>query len=121
MTERKLIQGEFYGTAVGAPPDGWTPGHATLTLKSPDDRVAIEAWRSGAFAIHEVRFGWHLTHVPTGLRIWTFDTPELAAECAQRIRSFADFDAIKEKMPKGSDLYPRVRAVIDEIEQRDMA
>jgi hypothetical protein len=117
--ERALVRG-FFTTAKGEPPQGWERGFVTLTLRDPEGQLPIEAWRWGPFAVHENCRGWRLTHAHSGLLIWTFDTAELAVECADRIAALADFDAIKERIPAGTDLYPKVQKVIDEIEHRDM-
>ncbi len=100
------------------PPEGWELGHATIQGRE-GDREPIEALRRGAFAVHEVRaFAghlWRLSHAPTGLRIWEFDKIKDATSLAERIEPLTDWGAIKDEMPSGSDLYPKVRAVIDEI------
>jgi hypothetical protein len=115
------IRGGFSETVIGAPPEGWTLGHVTLTLLNPEERVPVEAWRRGAFAVHEAEGGGRLTHAPTGLRIWTCDTMDTAAELAQRIEGLADWESIKKMLPPKTELYPRVRSIIDEIETRDVA
>lgn len=106
---------EFEDVVVGSPPDGWTLGHATVNLQN-GRRKPIEAWRRGAFAVHQVNCEsgiGRLTHAPTGHMIWTCETMDQAAELAERIESLTDWGAIKEKLPLGSDLYPKVRAIID--------
>ena len=113
------IRNEFEETVSGSPPEGWSLGHVTLTLKYPDERIPVEAWRRGAFAVHErTKKDWRLTHVPTGLHIWTAPTADVAAEFAEAIEPLADWDAIKTMMPAGSDLYPKVRAVMENFETR---
>lgn len=118
--EGKMIRGSYAETVVGAPPDGWTLGHVTLTLRYPDERVPVEAWRRGAFAVHEAEGGARLTHAPTGLRIWTFDTMDGATELAERIEPLADWSSFKEELrgPIGDDLYPKVRGIIDEMDAK---
>lgn len=113
---------EFIETVVEAPPEGWTLGHVTLTLHSPEERIPVEAWRRGAWAVHErisrgEKFAV-LTHAPTGLRINDFPTMDAAAECADTIEPFADWTSITKKFDTGSDLYPKVRAVVDSINDR---
>ena len=112
------IRGEFAETVVGQPPEGWTLGHVTVTLRD-NKRVPIEAWRRGAFAVHEVfspNKGGRLTHAPTGLKIWFSGTMDQAAELAEKLEPLADWNAITKALPLGSDLYPKVRQVIDEME-----
>jgi hypothetical protein len=110
-----MIRSELHETIVGSPPEGWSLGHVTIDLKNPDERVAVEAFRRGVFAIHQVWSGrWRLSHAPTGLQIWTTDTLGKTAELADRILPLADWGAIEKMEPSGSPLYPKVRAVIDE-------
>ena len=113
-----MIRGSYHETVVGTPPEGWTLGHVTLTLRYPDERIPVEAWRRGAFAVHEVELGARLTHAPTGLRIWTCGTMDEAVELADRIEPLADWSAFKEELkgPIGDELYPKVREVIDQME-----
>lgn len=114
------LHGEFVETLSGDQPTGWIPGHVTVTLRH-GERAAVEAWRHSAFAIHQIiGFGWRLTHAPTGLTIWTFDSVVDAVECVSRIEPLAEWAAITKRMPPGSDLYPKVRAAIDEIEARKL-
>lgn len=112
-----MIRERYAETVVGHPPEGWTIGHVTLRLLNPDERIPVEAWRRGAFAVHEAEGGGRLTHAPTGLRIWTCRTIDDAAELAERIEALTDWDSIKKEMPPGSDLYPKVRDVIDRMEE----
>lgn len=121
MTMGKAIRGELIATISRQPPEGWTAGHVSVTLKHHDERVAIEAWRRGPFAVHETTWptsGARLTHAPTGLKIWSFDSMAAACALAEKIEPLADWDTIKDEMPSGSELYPKVRAAIDEIEAR---
>jgi hypothetical protein len=116
-----MIRG-FEETVVGNPPEGWTLGHVTLDLHYPEERVPVEAWRHGPFAVHE-RTGSEgkeavLTHVPTGRRVNSFATMDEAVECAETIEPFTDWDAIKQQMPPGSDLCPKVQKIVDEIKKR---
>lgn len=112
---------EFEEVVVGTPPDGWTLGHATVVVL--DRRQPIEAWRRGAFAVHQVNScdsgTGRLTHAPTGLRIWTCETMDQAAELAERIESLTDWGGIKTILPYGSDLYPKVREIIDQFSAID--
>lgn len=112
---------ELIETLIGIPPSGWTIGHVTISGRAA--RIPIEAMRHGAFAVHEVERmagnGWRLTHAPTGLQIWTFASVDDAIELAERIESLADWDSIKKEVPHGTDYYPKVRAVIDEIVARN--
>jgi hypothetical protein len=113
------IRGIFNRTISGSPFEGWQHGHVSLALRNPPERLPVEAWRRGAFAIHKT-FGYdgegaRLTHAPTGLAIYTFETKGQAAECVKRIEPLADWDSIKSKMQSGSDLYHKVRPIIDEI------
>lgn len=119
-----MIRQEFIETVIEKPPSGWTLGHVTLDLHYPDERIPVEAWRRGAFAIHE-RVGSDgkqavLTHAPTGLRINAFATMDDAAECAEKIEPLTDWNAIKQKFETGSELFPKVRDVVDEIKNRTL-
>jgi hypothetical protein len=112
---------EFAETLVGSAPEGWTAGYVTVTLRNPDRRLPVEAWRRGAFAIHEVLSptgGFRLSHAPTGLCIWSFEALEDAVELAEKIEPLADWNSFKKMLPPGTELYPKVRRVIDEIDGR---
>lgn len=112
------IRGEFVELLTGPAPKGWDRGHVTVTLKDPLEKVVVEAWRHGAFAVHEVYWpvsGWRLTHAPTGLQIWSCRNIGDALALAERIEPFTAWDEIKEMLPSGTDLYPKVRNVIDGI------
>lgn len=104
---------------VGSPPEGWYTGHMKIFPKHPEHEegpVITEAWIKGAFAIHLTKDGEaRLSHIPTGMGIWTFETPDLAAEFAQEIEGLANWHELK-RQPAGSELYPKVRSVIDRIE-----
>lgn len=117
-----MVREQFLETIVGNPPDGWTLGHVTLTLHGPEERIPVEAWRSGAFAIHEGvgRDGKEavLTHAPTGLRIHSFATMDDAAECAEKIERLTDWCSVTKRFDGQSDLYPRVRDVVEAIKKR---
>jgi hypothetical protein len=116
------IRGELIETVTGAPPDGWEHGEVIISLRNPNDRAVVEAWRLGSFAVHAVvGGGWRLTHAPSGLRIWSFSTTREAIELAERIEAMTDWTAIKKELPMGSKLYPKVRKVIDEIVERESA
>lgn len=107
---------EFEETVIGTPPDGWSLGHVTVTRRPHMKPKPVEAWRRGAFAVHEVNGEegkGRLTHAPTGLQVWTFETMDKAAELAERIEPLTDWNAIKKEMPLGSDLYKKVRTIID--------
>lgn len=108
---------EFKETIVGTPPEGWSLGHVTVVL-SDSSRKPIEAWRRGAFAVHELECESHsarLTHAPTGLNIWNCQTMDEAAELAERIERLTDWNAISKMLPPGSDLYPKVREIADQL------
>lgn len=111
------IRGGFLETIVGlTPAEGWKLGHVTLKLENPDERIPIEAWCKGAFAIHDMESGSvNITHAPTGMYIWTADTMEQAVEFVDAIDPLWDWSAILNKMPAGSELYPKVRAVINQF------
>jgi hypothetical protein len=119
-----MIRDQFEETIVEKPPEGWTLGHVTLDLHYPDERLPVEAWRRGAFALH-IRHGVEgkeaiITHVPTGMRInphYSFQTLDGAAECAEKLEPLANWDSIKKAMGSGSDLYPKVRSIIDAVKQ----
>jgi hypothetical protein len=111
------IRGEFVETIMGAPPEGWTLGHVTVQLHGPDERIPVEAWRRGTFAVHEVLLKAVLTHAPTGLKISNFVTMDDAVMCAEKIEPFTDWSAIKDRFKPGESggLYERVRDVVDAI------
>jgi hypothetical protein len=119
------IRGELIEVVTGAAPDGWEHGEVIISLVHPDNRAVIEAWRHGAFAVHEVKRiggrGWRLSHAPSGLQIWTFSTMEDAVELAERIEPLTDWNAINKMLPSGTELYPKVRKVVDEIVERESA
>jgi hypothetical protein len=114
------VRDEFIETIVGTPPTGWTLGHVTLQLYRPEERVPVEAWRCGAFAVHQVQreLPARLTHAPTGLRIDDFETMDDAVMCAEQIEPFTDWAAITKRFETGSDLYPRVKAVANVVKWR---
>ena len=114
-----MIREEFIETVVERPPEGWTLGHVTLQLYGPEERIPVEAWRLKAFAVHE-RMGSEgkeavLTHAPTGLRVNSFATMDEAAECAEKIMPLADWAAVTKRFDTGSDLFPKVRDVVEAI------
>lgn len=113
------LKDELIETIIGIPPPGWELGHATINGRADRDREVIEAMRRGAFAVHEVNQidgrGWRLSHAPSGLQIWTFREMEDAIALAERIENFTDWQTIKKMLPVGTDLYPKVRKIIDEI------
>jgi hypothetical protein len=119
------LKDELLETVVGIPPDGWSLGHVTINGRSEDDRMPIEAMRRGAFAVHEVNRidgrGWRVSHAPSGLQIWTFSTFSEAIELAERIESMTDWGQIKKQLPSGTNLFPKVRAIINEIADRPIA
>lgn len=117
-----MIREEFIETIVERPPEGWTLGHVTIQLYYPEERIPVEAWRKGAFAVHE-RMGWAgkeaiLTHAPTGLRINSFSTMDDAAECAEKIEPLTDWGAVEKKFDTGSELFPKVSDVVEAIKDR---
>ena len=116
------LHNELIETVIGIPPPGWSLGHVTINGRN-GQRMPIEAMRHGHFAVHEVERmagrGWRLTHAPSGLQIWTFPTLEQAIELAERIEGFTDWGAFDKMLPAGTDLYPRVREVVDHIAPRD--
>lgn len=119
-----MIRQEFLTTVVERPPEGWTLGYFTLNLHYPDERIPVEAWRRGAFAVHE-RVGSDgkqavLSHAPTGLRINSFSTMDEAAECAEKIEPLTDWNAITKKFDTGSELFPKVRDVVEAIKNRPL-
>lgn len=99
-----------------APPPGWVKGHVTLMLiHHPDERIAVEAWRHGCFAVHPAAKGHAvITHAPTGHSIWTARSMKEGAAIVEGIEPMADWSEIK----PGSqpELRDRCRKVIDEIE-----
>lgn len=106
---------ELIFTLKADPPHGWSKGYVTISGRG-DDKIAVEAMRRGAFAIHETRHGqWRLSHAPSGLQIWTFDRLDDVVKLAERIEPFTDWDVITEQLPSSGDLYPKVREAIDEI------
>jgi hypothetical protein len=117
-----MIRHQFEETIIEKPPEGWKLGHVTLDLHYPDERVPGEAWRRGEFALH-VRHGSEgveaiITHVPTGMRVnphYSFQTLDAAAECAERLEPLTDWSSIKARLGSGSDLYPKVRRIVDSV------
>jgi len=117
------IREEFLDTVTGNAPEGWDKGNVIVHIERPRVRkIQVEAWRRGPFALHEREFSGEretiLTHAPTGLRIYSFPSVEQVIELAERIEPLADWSAITKKMPPGSDLYPKVREVVDDIKWR---
>ena len=110
-----MIREEFHEIICGAPPDGWKLGHVTVQLFCPNERIPVEAWVRGAFAVHETMTGATLTHAPTGLAIWRGAELDQLVTLAEAIEGMADWSRINNMMPCGSELYPKVRAVIDRI------
>jgi hypothetical protein len=120
-----VIRNKYIETVVERPPEGWTLGHVTLHLHNPDERIPVEAWRRGAFAIHE-RMDYDgktavLSHAPTGLCVNNFASMDDAAECAERLEPLTDWAAISERFEAGSDLYPKVRGIVEAIKDRSRA
>jgi hypothetical protein len=116
------IRNELEEIIVGSPPDGWSLGHVTVNLLNPEERIPVEAWRRGAFAVHDLSSGGaRLTHAPSGLRIWSFRTKDEAVEATEAMEPFTDWTAFTEVLPSGTDLYPKVRKIVDEIDQRESA
>jgi len=109
---------------AGSTPEGWAVGSMKIHAKNPEQEygsVITEAWTKGAFAIHLTKDGGaRLSHTPTGMGIWTFETPEFAAQCADEIGGFANWEKVKPQK-LGSDLYKRVRPVIDRIDAMQYA
>lgn len=115
------LKDELVMTVRGDVPEGWSLGHATIRGLNHDEKIAIEALRCGSFAVHETIGGnWRLSHAPTGLQIWTFGSRRQALELAKRIEAFTDWSAIKDTLPKGSELYPKVREVVHELEDDEL-
>lgn len=103
---------ELIETVLGSPPEGWTLGHVTVSLKS--GRASVEAFRRGAFAVHEdVGNTFRLTHAPTGLLISTFDDMDCAAAAAEAIEPLADWNAITKEVPPDSELKGKVFTAIE--------
>ena len=46
---------------------------------------------------------------------------EDAVELAERIEPLTDWNAINKMLPSGTELYPKVRKVVDEIVERESA
>lgn len=115
-----MIRNELIETVVGAPPEGWTLGHVTIQLHGPEERVPVEAWRRGPFAVHEVNreMKGRLTHAPTGLRIAPdFASMDEAVVCAEKIEPLTDWLSIKGPFSSGDSagLYERVREMADAV------
>jgi hypothetical protein len=113
-----VLEGEFLETVSRQPPEGWSLGHVIVVLRS-EKKLTVEAWRRGAFAVHEVILpinGARLTHVHCGLQIWTFETLDKADECAEALEPLADWDAFKEIMPEGHYLYPKVWEIVQRVD-----
>lgn len=117
------MNAESFPSMEAPPPAGWTLGEVTLTIDRPKKKkIPIVAWRRGAMAVHErVSVGLKeavITHAPTGLRIYSFPTRDIAAECAEKLEPLADWDRISKKEKVGSALFPKVKKIIDEIDAR---
>ena len=108
----------FVKTLSEPPPEGWERGYVTLYLERPnEDRFPIEAWIHGPFAVHDLTNGRaNVTHIPTGRRIYTLDSKEKAVEFVGKVEPLGDWSAIADRMPSGSELYAKVRPIIDEYE-----
>jgi hypothetical protein len=109
--ERKMTRG-FYETLDCPPPHGWTLlTPVTIQLYGPKAKLEVMAWCHGAFGVHETHElePWILTHVPTGLRIHSFEAMQDAVRFAQIIEPLADWAAITKKVKRGSSLFPQVR------------
>jgi hypothetical protein len=107
------IRGGFLEAIDGPAPKGWDRGSVTLKFENPDALIPIEAWRRGAFALHKMEDGGvNITHAPTGMYIWRADTMDQAVEFVDAIEPLHDWSSILKKMPAGSELWPKVRAVI---------
>lgn len=115
------IRNQFLETVVGSPPAGWTLGHVTICLSYPSERIPVEAWRRGAFGVHQTENpdGARVTHAPTGLLIWQARSMDEAAEFCERIEPLADWNAITKVLDTNSDIYPKVREVRFEFESRE--
>lgn len=110
------IRNYYLETTDAAPPEGWARGYVTLRLIFPDERVAVEAWQRGAFAVHPtIRNGEAvITHAPTGTSIWTARSMEEGAKIVERIEPLADWSSVAVG-PK-PDLRQKVRDIINEVE-----
>ena len=107
-----LTRGKYHEVVVESPPEGWTRGDTKLRVADPAEIVKVEAWRRGAFAVHEVLldegpYGL-ITHAPTGYRIAVCSTMDIAAEVAEAIEPLADWAAITERSPEDRQLGRRV-------------
>lgn len=114
---------ESFPSMKAKPPEGWTLGEVTITIERPEKKkIPVMAWRLGALAVHErISVGLKeavITHGPTGLRIYSFPTKEIAAECAEMLEPLTDWAAISKVMKRGSRLFPKVKKIIGEIEDR---
>jgi len=114
---------ERFPSMEAAPPDGWTMGDVTLTIERPKKKkIPVVAWRRGSLAVHDrIAVGLReavITHAPTGLRIYSFPTREIATECAEKLETLTDWSAISQKQKIGSRLFPKVKKIIEEIEAR---
>lgn len=111
------IRNVYKETLSDAPVAGWKAGHVTLYLERPLERVPVEAWIRGPFAIHDLMSGRaNLTHIPTGRRIYSFDSKLDAAEAAEKIEPLGEWDAINDQMPPGSELYSKIRPILHQYE-----
>ena len=110
------IRSTYFETVVGTPPEGWTLGHFTLNLVNPSERIPIEAWRRDAFAVHQIAVDAGiiagLSHAPTGHRIYTFTSMDDAAACADELLPLTNWSAITDRLPQGSELFPRAKRII---------
>jgi hypothetical protein len=118
---------EFLPTVMEAEaPEGWSLGYVTIMIERPEcKRLPVEAWRRGPFAIHGRQY-WGddeerqtesvLTHAPTGLRISSFGSADIAAEFAAKIEPLGDWEGITAKQERGCELFFKVRDVLDQIQ-----
>lgn len=109
----------YFSETIGPPPDGWQSGHVTLQLIHPDERVPVEAWVRGAFAIHGVVNSELvvITHVPSGKSVWTARDGRDATAIVEQIEPLTAWQTVK----PDTKLRDRVREIINKIERERAA
>jgi hypothetical protein len=96
--------------------EGFERGFVMLQLKDPPERVPVEAWVRGPFAIHFTVHGCaKITHRATGLHIWTFDELDEASEAVKKIEGLTDWGAF-DKPTTRNDVADKVEVICRGIE-----
>lgn len=98
---------------IGARPKGWTTGSVKIQLIEPKEKVSVEAWLRGNFAVHRAKDNVGIvTHVPTGLRIGTCANIQEATIVVHSIEVLTDWS--KKDKKSYMKIESRVLAIIKE-------